>query len=59
MVETVMDSELDQLRARRISELRASSELATPFEGRDLALVSMLTIVIPAIALIWGWFAWA
>lgn len=58
MNQMTTEAELEHLREERIEELRTSSDAAAPFQGRDLLLVATLTLIIPGIALIWGWFAW-
>lgn len=58
MSDKLTDPELEQLREDRLAELREVSTDSNVFGGGDLLLVAVCTLIIPAIALVWGWFAW-
>lgn len=55
---TVTDTDFEEVLTGRIQTLNESSEQALPFQGRDLALVGAITLIIPFAALIVTWFAW-
>ena len=56
---TVTDTDFEEVLTGRIQTLNESSEQTLPFQGRDLALVGAITLIIPFAALIVTWFAWA